>query len=79
MEQATAAAQSLQQQANQLAEVVAGFKLQAHDASEGSSRLAGSAVGSHRLMSPGNLRQAQTKNTAASQGFEKDKEALSQI
>jgi len=79
VEQATAAAQSLQQQAHQLAEVVAAFKLQAHDASEGSGLLAGSAVGSHRLMSPGTSLQAQTRNTVASQGLEKDKKILSQI
>ncbi|SFE33604.1 methyl-accepting chemotaxis protein, partial [Paracidovorax konjaci] len=37
VEQATAAAQSLQQQAHQLAEAVAGFKLDAHG-SAGSGR-----------------------------------------
>ncbi|GGH60826.1 methyl-accepting chemotaxis protein [Comamonas phosphati] len=38
VEQATAAAQSLQQQAHRLAGVVAGFKLQAHDAGAGRHR-----------------------------------------
>jgi methyl-accepting chemotaxis protein len=55
VEQATAAAQSLQQQAHQLAEVVAGFKLQAHDASDGTERLADLRLA--RTSSPAKPRQ----------------------